>query len=470
MSSSVAPPLAVSDVVELNIESLAHGGNGVARHDGYVVFVRRGLPGDRVMARITRKRRKYAEAIVESVVEPGSTTVSAPCPFHITCGGCAWQALNYDAQLANKYEQVESLISRITGLESVPMKPIVGAKSTFGYRNKMEYSFAENADGQTVLGFHELGRWDSIVGVDPCLIADERGRPARTVVEQWAQRHNIPVFDRKTGNGFLRHLVVRVGRATGEVMVHLVTGPGEISRMAEMLDDLESETPGLVGVLHTQTDRTSEVASGDTPPDVIWGRDWFDEILGGIRLQVGPASFLQTNTDMANVVYDAVAEVAQLRKDDIVWDLYCGLGSISLMMADKVKKVVGVEVVQEAVDWARRNAQLNEITNCTFHAGNVRPLLKLQAPEWDNPSLVVVDPPRSGLVRKVVRRVCERQPERIVYVSCNPSTFAADLNEFKEGGYELVSVQPFDQFPHTPHVELIARLEPIPGWVAPEQP
>lgn len=472
MSKRAHAPVRSGDVVEVTIDRLAQGGRGVARHEGFVLFVGRSLPGDRVRARVTKVKRSFADAIAEEVLETGPDSRIPPCPYVGSCGGCPWQRLDYPAQLRVKEAQVREAIERIGGVEDPPMHPIVAAEDTFGYRNKVEYTFAQDDEtGEVTAGFHKAGSWEEIVPVDPCLIADPRGVPVKRVVVAWANRHGLAVYDRDTLAGLLRALVVRVGHATGEVQVHLVTGPTAkgLHKAAELVDDLEAEIPGLVGVLHSQTDSRAEVAFGDGPPETLWGRDWFEEELGGHRLRVRPGSFLQTNTAMANRLYERIIDVAQLREDDVVYDLYCGLGSITLALAPRVREVVGVEVVGEAIECAKENARLNGVDNVEWQVGNVRPVLKLAKGVWPDPTLIVVDPPRSGLVPKVVRRVCEARPDRIVYVSCNPTTFAGNLPMFREHGYRLTYVQPVDQFPHTSHCELVARLEPIPGWTPPAE-
>jgi 23S rRNA (uracil1939-C5)-methyltransferase len=460
------------DVVDVEIERLAQGGRGIARHEGFVLFVGRALPGDLVRARVTKVKRSFAEAVATEILTPSADTIEPPCPYVGVCGGCPWQRLDYPAQLRVKEEQVREAIVRLGGVAEPNMAPIMGADTTFGYRNKVEYTFAQDPEtGEVSLGFHKSGSWEEIVAVDPCLIADQRGIGAKRIVEEWANKYDHNVLDRDSGIGLLRTLVVRVGHATGEVQVHIVTAPTPkgLPRGAELVDELEIAVPGLVGVLHTQTDSKADVAFGEEPPDVLMGRDWFEEVLGGKTLRVRSNSFLQTNTEMANKLYDLVLDVAKPTKDDVAYDLYCGLGSITLSLAPHVKEIVGVEVVGEAIECAKENAELNGVENVEWQVGNVRPVLKHAQGVWPEPSLIVVDPPRSGLVPKVVKRICEAKPERIVYVSCNPTTFAGNLPLFREAGYELVFVQPVDQFPHTAHCELVARLEPIPGWTPPTE-
>ena len=432
-----------------------------------MLFVGRALPGDTVRARVTRVKRSFAEGVVDELVTPGEHTVEPQCDPKGECGACAWQRLPYEEQLKVKAEMVRDAIVRIGGVEDPPMDEIVGATDPTHYRNKVEYTFAQDPEtGEITSGYHKAGAWDEIIAVDQCLIADPRGTAAKRVVDAWANQHGLAVYDRESGAGLLRSVVIRVGWHTGEVQVHVVTGPTKhgLPKGAELVDDLEAEVPGLVGVLHSETDSPAEVSFGAEPPKLLWGRDWFEEQLGGHTLRVRSQSFLQTNTAMADRLYERVIAVAEPREDDVAYDLYCGLGSITLAIAPHVKEVVGVEVVEEAIDCAKENAELNGIDNVEWQVGNVRPILKFAKGVWPDPSLIVVDPPRAGLAPKVVRRICEAGPERIVYVSCNPTTFAGNLPMFEEHGYRLTYAQPIDQFPFTPHCELVARFEPIPGF------
>lgn len=472
MSKRVQAPVRSGDVVEVTIDRIAHGGRGVARHEGFVLFVGRALPGDTVKARVTRVRRSFAEGVMHEMVTPGPDTVDPQCDPAGECGACTWQRLAYPAQLRLKEELVRDAIVRLGGVDDPPMHPIVGADDPTRYRNKVEYTFAQDSEsGEITSGYHKFGAWDQIVAVDQCLIADERGTAAKRIVDAWANRHSMQVYDRETGAGLLRSMVIRVGQATDQVQVHVVTGPTKngLFKQAELLDDLEANCPGFVGLLHSETDSPAEVSFGAEPPKLVGGRDWFEEVLGGHTLRVRSQSFLQTNTAMANKLYERVIDIAQPRPDDIAYDLYCGLGSITLTLAPNVQEVVGVEVVEEAIECAKENAELNEIDNVEWQVGNVRPILKFAKGVWPDPTLIVVDPPRAGLVPKVVRRICEAGPERIIYVSCNPTTFAGNLPMFREHGYELTYVQPVDQFPFTPHCELIARFEPIEGFTPPAE-
>ena len=446
--------------VEVFVDSLAFGGRGVARLDDFVLFVDRALPGDRVRARVTKVKRSYGEARAVATLEPGPDRVTPPCPHFGACGGCRWQDLDYDAQLVWKSQQIGDAMSRIGHQEGFVQDPIVPATRTYGYRNKLEFSFGESEEGPA-LGFHRAGRWDEIMPVTACLLMSEAGNEARRVVEAWARRTGAAVWDRRTNQGYLRHLVCRGSDRTGELLLTLVTGPGKLPKSSWLIDELGERVPGCVGLLHATTDGVAEVTHG-LATEVVMGRDWYEERLLGLRLHVSSGAFLQTNTEMCERLYELAIEEAGLGGDEIVWDLYSGIGSIALALAGSAGRVYGVEVVEEAVQRAVENAERNGIDNAEFVQGDVakavRPLLEAGIPQ---PDVVVLDPPRAGLTPKAVRRVLELEPQRIVYVSCNPTTLAGNAELLTEGGYRLERVRPVDMFPHTHHVECVARFEAV---------
>jgi 23S rRNA (uracil1939-C5)-methyltransferase len=446
--------------VEVLVDSLAFGGRGVARLDDFVLFVDRALPGDRVRARVTKVKRSYGEARTVETLESGPDRVTAPCPHFGACGGCRWQDLDYDAQLTWKAQQIGDVIARIGHQSGFVQDPIVPAVRTYGYRNKLEFSFAQTEEGPA-LGFHRAGRWDEILPVTACLLMSEAGNEARRVVEAWARRSGAAAWDRRTNEGYLRHLVCRASDRTGELLLTLVTGSGKLPKQSWLVDELAERVPGVVGLLHATSDGVAEVTHG-LPTELITGRDWYEERLLGLRLKVSSGAFLQTNTDMCERLYEIAIEEAGLGGDEIVWDLYSGIGSIALAMASAAGHVYGIEVVSEAVERAVENAERNGIDNAEFIQGDVakavRPLLEGGIPQ---PDVVVLDPPRAGLTPKAVRRVLELEPQRIVYVSCNPTTLAGNAELLAEGGYRLERVRPVDMFPHTHHVECVARFEAV---------
>ncbi|HXF97068.1 MAG TPA: 23S rRNA (uracil(1939)-C(5))-methyltransferase RlmD [Gaiellaceae bacterium] len=452
----MAAPLAPGQELELRVDSLAYGGNGVARADGFVVFVRGGLPGDRVRARVTKAKRSFAEAVAEEVLEPSPQRVPAPCRHFGVCGGCRFQDLAYEAQLAAKEQQVRDALVRIGRFPDPPLEPIVPAASLYGYRNKLEYSFSAGEEG-VELGFHRAGRWDEVVGIEECLLTTPLGNAIRLAVRDWAREEGLEPYDQRTGAGYLRHLVVREGRNTGQALVLLVTAPGERFDTGYFCDVVR-RFPEVRSVQWAVNDTPAERTT--LPARVLWGEEAIEEELLGLRVRLRPGAFLQTNTEMAERLYALVRDYAALTGRERVFDLYCGTGTIGLVLAGQAAEVVGVELSEEAVACARENAALNGTANARFLAGNVGQVLEQAVAEAGAPDLVVVDPPRAGLAGKALRRTGELGAPRLVYVSCNPTTLASDLQVLRdEHGYELRRCRPLDMFPHTPHVESVSLLE-----------
>jgi 23S rRNA (uracil1939-C5)-methyltransferase len=451
----MAAPVKKDEELELTVDSLAYGGNGVARLNGFVVFVRRGLPGDRVRARVTKVQRRHAEALATEVLEPGPNRVEAPCAHYPACGGCRFQDLAYDAQAAAKEEQVEDALRRIGGIAEPSLEPLLRAEELFHYRNKLEYSFTQLAYGPT-LGFHKAGRWDEVLEVERCWLTTDLGNAVRNAVCDWARAEHLVAYDQADQTGYLRHLVVREGRNTGQVLVQLVTAAGEKFDTGHFVDVLRRFSE--VRSIHWSVNESpAEVTH--LPTTLLWGEEAIEEELCGLRFRVRPNAFLQTNTRMAERLYELARDFAALNGQETVYDLYCGIGTIGLVLAADALTVWGVEVSEESVACALENAELNGITNAAFFAGNVAQSLSELRDRSGQPNVVVVDPPRAGLAGKALPRLGEIGAPRIVYVSCNPTTLAGDARRLREDyGYELVRAQPVDMFPHTPHVETVALL------------
>jgi 23S rRNA (uracil1939-C5)-methyltransferase len=447
------------DELELRVESLAFGGAGVARLDGYVVFVQDAFPGDVVRAVVGKSKRAYAEARTVEVLQPSPDRVP-PVADH---PGAPWQVLPYERQLEVKYEQVRDALQRIGKLEGFELEPIVPAQAQWRYRNKLEYSFGADDAGALICGFHAPGRWHEIVEVIDCRLASEAGNRAREAVVNWCREQGLAPYDRRSGEGLLRNLVVREGRRSGQLQVRLVTGPGTIDR-----DGLAQAAADCSGVLWTKVDSVAETTQGGAT-ELIGGVDRLDEELGGLRVQISPQAFFQTNTEMAEELYELAIEYAQLRGFERVYDLYCGIGTIGLLMAPRAAEVWGLELAEEAIADAIANARLNEIDNAHFFAGDVRLAMRELVEKAGRPDVLVLDPPRAGLSQKVMRRVIEASPKRVVYVSCNPTTLAPNAAQLVEAGYTLTRVRPVDMFPQTPHIECVAQFvrasaqSPTPG-------
>jgi 23S rRNA (uracil1939-C5)-methyltransferase len=449
----VAAPVALDQELELRIDSLAYGGNGVARLNGFVVFVRRGLPGDTVRARVTKVKRSHAEAIAVEVLEPGADRVEAPCAHYPACGGCRFQDLAYERQLEAKAGQVADAMARIGGFTDLELEPAVPAESIFHYRNKLEYSFTETPDG-VGLGLHRAGRWDEVLDIEKCWLTTDVGNAIRNAVREWARAEGLSVYDQATHEGYLRHLIVREGRNTAQALVVLVTAPGRLDGEERLLEALQ-RLPEVRSVYHAVNDRPAEVTN--VPGKLLWGEDAIEEEILGLRFRVRPNAFFQTNTTMAEVLYSLALEYAGLTGEETVFDLYCGTGTIGLSMAREALTVWGVEVSEESVACAIENAELNGITNTAFFAGEVGDSIEELHERAGKPDVVVVDPPRAGLSGKALRRIARLEPARIVYVSCNPTTLAGNAKDLVgEHGYRLERARPVDMFPHTPHIETVA--------------
>jgi 23S rRNA (uracil1939-C5)-methyltransferase len=436
------------DELELTIDALAFGGAGVARLDGYVVFVTGAVPGDRVRAVVGKRKRAYAEARATEILSPSPDRI----PPRADHPGAPWQVLSYERQLEVKQGQVYDALRRIGKLDGFTLEPIVPAVSQWRYRNKLEYSFGTGTAGELVCGFHAPGRWDEIVPMSDCLLASERANGAREQIVAWCRDQGLSAYDRRTAEGLLRNLVVREGRRTGALQVRLVTSDGQLDR-----ESLARAGDGLDGLLWTRSDSVAETTHGGQT-ELLAGSDRFEETIGSMRFEISAEAFFQTNTEMAERLYQLAIEYAQPVGFERVYDLYCGIGTIGLLLSPRVAEVWGLELIPEAIADAIANARANEVDNAHFFAGDVRLALRDLVDRAGRPDVLVVDPPRAGLSQKVVRRIIEASPSRIVYVSCNPTTLAPNAAQLTEAGYELVRVRPVDMFPQTPHIECVAEL------------
>jgi 23S rRNA (uracil1939-C5)-methyltransferase len=431
------------ELLELEIDSLAFGGRGVARADGFVVFVAGGLPGDLVRAEVTKGKKRFAEARAVEVLRPAADRLPDTCVHGgEPCPGAPWQGLPYEQQLRHKQEQVAEALNRIGGLEGFELEEIVPAAEKWRYRNKLEYSFGESDEGELTLGFHARGRWDVTVDVDDCHLASAAGNEARNAVRAWAREESIPAYDQRERRGVLRNLAVREGRRTEQVQTRLVTSKARFPRPpVDLHTIIEGDSGGTDG------------------PTGVLGKERLREELCGLDLEMSHGAFFQTNTEMAERLYAVAGEFAGLSGRERVFDLFCGIGTIGLTMARQAGEVWGLEIVPEAITDAERNARLNAIENAHFMAANARTGVRPLVEKAGKPDVVIVDPPRAGLSQKIVRRVLECEAQKIVYVSCNPTTLAPNAVQLTEAGYRLTRVRPVDMFPQTPHIECVALFE-----------
>ncbi|HEY7831655.1 MAG TPA: 23S rRNA (uracil(1939)-C(5))-methyltransferase RlmD [Solirubrobacteraceae bacterium] len=446
--------------LELTVDSLAHGGEGVARWGpgGYVVFVAGAVPGDKVRAIVYKPKRTYAHARTLEVLEPSPERIE-PRAKH---PGVPWQVLPYERQLQIKHEQVGDALRRIGKLEGFELEDIVPAVQQWRYRNKLEYSFGADVDsGQLLCGFHASAGGNRVVEIEDCLLTSELGNLARDTVAAWAREQGLGAWGRgdvPSGEALLRNLVVREGRHTGQVQLRLVSTPGEIDvySLAQTLNKTLGER--LSGFLWTRSGQLAETTMGGET-ELVSGAAELPERLGELDLRISHEAFFQTNTEMTEVLYGIATEYAALEGWERVFDLYCGIGTIGLTLAPRAGELWGIELIEEAVANAIAGARRNEITNAHFFAGDTRLALPELLEKAGKPDVVVVDPPRAGLSAKVVRRVIDTSPKRIVYVSCNPTTLAPNAAQLVEAGWALRKVRPVDMFPQTHHVECVALFE-----------
>jgi 23S rRNA (uracil1939-C5)-methyltransferase len=458
------------EVLELRIESLAFGGEGVARlgEGGYVVFVADAVPGDRVRAVVHRRKRSYAHARTLELLEASPQRI-APLAQH---PGVPWQVLPYEHQLEVKQDQVDEALRRIGRLEGFELQHIVPAAQQWRYRNKLEYSFGQGEVEPLVCGFHASAGGRGVQPLDDCLLASERGNLAREAALRWCRGQRLSAWDRGAfpeareqrtspapdGRARLRNLVVRESRDSGRLQIRIVTTAGELDAgsLARALSEELGEA--LCGVLWTRSRSLAETTAGGET-ELVWGEGELPERIGELDLRISAEAFFQTNTEMAEKLYGVAGEYAALQGWERVYDLCSGIGTIALMLAPRAGEVWGIELLEQAVADAIAGARRNEIANVRFYAGDVRFALPELLRRAGHPDLVVVDPPRAGLSKKVLRRLIEAAPKRIVYVSCNPTTLAPNAAELVEAGWALRRVRPVDMFPQTHHIECVALLE-----------
>jgi len=467
------------DELSALIEDLAVEGKSVARVDGFVVFVRGGVPGDTVRMRVRAVKRNYAEADLVALEAPSPRRTEARCRYFGTCGGCTWQNIGYASQLEFKRRNVAGALERLGGFSAPPVPAPLAMADPFYYRNKMEFSFGERwrtseemgrtrPEGKTIgeiiepaLGLHLPGRYDRILDLHECWLQSETSVRIVNLVREFSLGQNLTVYSTVTQSGYLRNLVIRESKRTGETMVNLVTRDDRPGIMLQLTAVLLEAFPSLTTIVNNITERRSQVAVGDHEK-VYHGPGTITERIGARTYRVSANSFFQTNTEQAERLYDTALAFAQLRPGDVVYDLYSGTGTIALHIAAGAGRVIGIESVEQAVEDARENAESNGVHNCQFLRGDLKDTL-LSSRRSDEPlpapDVIIVDPPRAGMHEKVAREIVSLTPRTIVYVSCNPSTQARDLKIICESGrYSIESIQPVDMFPHTQHIENVVGL------------
>lgn len=460
--------------VELTMEKFADRGKSLTRVGGYVVFVAGAVPGDRIRAKVFKRRKSFAEARLLEVLEPSELRTKERCEYFNSCGGCKWQHVQYEAQLEMKQQAVADALSHQGSFDlealGIEVQPTIGADETYFYRNKMEFSFSANrwltdweiASGEEMdkgfaIGLHVPGRFDKVLDLHACYLQSEWSAKLVNGVRAFAKERGWKPWDVRKHTGYLRHLVVRTPEHTDEKMVVLVTSAEDDERIQQFADFLQKDFPEVTTLINTINSTPAQTAFGEKM-NTIFGSGVVHDKLGKHTFEIAANAFFQTNTLQAEKLYEVAAEYGDFKPTDLVYDLYCGAGTISMYISDKVDRVVGVELIEEAVANAKANASANGVENCTFVTGD---MLKLFTPDFveehGTPDVLIVDPPRAGMHPKVVKQIAALKPERIVYVSCNPQTQARDLEQLGDA-YKIEAVQPVDLFPHTHHVENVVKL------------
>ena len=440
----------------VDIVDIGQGGVGIGKYEGFTVFVEGGLIQDKVKVRISKSKKNYAVGDIVEIIEKSPFRVDRICSDDLKdCGGCQIQELDYNKQLELKTNEVKQVISRIGKLENVEIHETIGMQSPCRYRNKAQFPI-QNINGSTAIGFYKKKSHD-VIPTDMCVIQHDINDKIIKIIKTYIQAYNVSIYNETTHTGVLRHLVTKVGFTTNEVMVVLVANGTNLPHLNELASVLKENILGFKTlVLNVNKAKTNVILGKENK--VIYGNGKINDYIGDLVFEISPLSFFQVNPVQTEVLYNKALEYAELKENDTVFDIYCGIGSISLFLAQKATKVYGIEIVEDAIKDAKINAKLNNLNNVEFYVGKAEEVVPKMYSEGKTANVVVVDPPRKGCDEKVLDTIVSMKPDRVVYVSCNPSTLARDLAYLDERGYKCVEIQPVDMFPHTMHVECCAKI------------
>ena len=445
------------DIVTVKIEDLSSDGLGVGRCDGIALFVKDTVLGDVAEVKIMKMKKTYGYARLMRLLTPSSVRIEPPCPVSRQCGGCQIQAMDYEAQLKFKEEKVRNNLQRIGKLENIPMEPVIGMETPFRYRNKAQFPVGRDREGRLTAGFY-AGRTHAIISCEDCLLGAEINKKILDIVLSHMDRFGIEPYDEGTGQGLVRHIMIREGRKTGQIMVCIVVNGIRLPESDILVKALAS-LPGMTSITLNVNQEKTNVIMGKKQI-LLWGSEYIEDLIGDVRFRISPLSFYQVNPQQTEKLYGKALEYAGLTGEETVWDLYCGIGTISLFLARSAKRVYGVEIVPAAIDDARENALLNHMTNAEFFVGKAEEVLpEKYRTEGISADVIVVDPPRKGCQENVLETMVQMEPKRIVYVSCDSATLARDLNYLCTHGYEVKKVCPVDMFPQSVHVETVVGLQ-----------
>lgn len=456
MMSKKQLSMKIGQKIKLSIESLAYGGEGVGRYEGFTVFVPDTAPGDQVEVKVTELKKNYGRAKVMYLISPGPERIQPSCKHFYQCGGCQWQHLPYEVQLREKTKIVRDNITRLAKLDAGLVRDILGAIHPFAYRNKVQFPVGKGEKG-LIIGFYAPGT-HNIVPAEQCFIQHTIGDQVAFQAKEILEKAGIEPYDEATGQGLLRHIMVRVGAKTEEIMLILVTNGEKLPQESKIIKEMREKTgEKLVSICQNINTRTTNVILGPQTK-ILWGKETITDYIGDLAFDISPLSFYQVNPEQTEVLYRKALEYAKLSSQETVIDAYCGIGTISLFLAQKAGKVYGIEVVKEAIQDAKHNAKINGITNVEFLVGESEKLMPKLLEQGVRPEVIVVDPPRKGCEKGVLEAMAQMEPERLVYVSCNPSSLARDLAYLVDLGFSVREIQPVDMFPQTAHVETVVLI------------
>ncbi|BAC12724.1 RNA methyltransferase [Oceanobacillus iheyensis HTE831] len=448
------PPVNKNEIYTLTFEDLTHEGNGVAKIEGYPLFVPEVLPDEQAKVKVVKVNKNFGFGKLLELTKTSSHRVEPTC--HVHCGGCQLQHMSYDLQLQMKQGQVHNVMKKVAHLDQVPVHPILGMEEPSHYRNKVQIPVGEK-NGEVIVGFYQKRSHRILQNQDTCHIQDEAINEVLPFTRQLMNKYGIQAYDEKSHRGQLRHIMVRVGHYTKDIMIVFVTKTSKFPEKDRIIKELTEQFPQVKSIVQNVNDQRTNVVLGKKTK-VLWGENYIYDKIGDLTFAISPKSFFQVNPVQTKVLYDKALEYANIDKDDVVIDAYCGIGSISLFLAQKAKKVYGIEVVPEAIEDAKMNAEINGMNNVEFSVGQAEKVMPKWKEQGLDPDVIVVDPPRKGCDVDFLEAMIAMKPKRIVYVSCNPSTLARDLRILEDGGFETKQVQPVDMFPSTNHVECVAEL------------
>lgn len=448
-------PVAKNKHYTMTIDDIGVNGEGIGKIEGYTLFVEGALPDEEIEVKVIKLKKNFGYGRLINIIKPSNYRIAPPCPIVKRCGGCQLQHLSYEGQLHFKRKKVQDIMERIGGLTDVEVVPAIGMTEPYHYRNKAQFPVGVTKDGLQI-GFY-AARSHDIINSDECHIQHPINEKIIRVVRDFIKTYNISVYDEHKHKGLLRHVVTRTSYHTNEVMVCMVINGVQLPHQEILVERLREIKEVASIVINTNQQKTN-VILGDKI-NVIWGKEKIIDYIGDLKFEISPLSFFQVNPVQTEVLYGKALEYADLTDQDILWDAYCGIGTISLFLAKKAKKVYGVEIVEPAIRDAKRNAEINHIHNVEFFVGKAEEIIPQKYKEGIRANVMVVDPPRKGCDEKLLDTMIQMSPDRIVYVSCDPATLARDLKYLVEHGYRVEKVQPVDMFPHTGHVETVVGIQ-----------